>query len=261
MSGLGGAGDARPPATGAPALAAETDVPAGHLPPEDHHRDVTGGGWLRPALFGAMDGLVSNTSLIAGVAGGGAPGHAVMLAGFAGLVAGAFSMAAGEYTSVRAQAEATLAEVNLEKLELRRSPDVEEAELSQAYVQRGLEPGLAREVARQLSRTEADALRAHTQEELGVDIDRLPQPWTAAGSSLGAFASGALVPLLPYLAGARVLWIALLLGAVGLFAAGALVSRFTARGVLYSGTRQLLVGSAAAAVTFGIGHLVGAGVS
>lgn len=231
------------------------------LPPEDHHRDVSGQGWLRPALFGAMDGLVSNTSLIAGVAGGGATTHTVALTGLAGLVAGAFSMAAGEYTSVRAQAEATVAEIRLEQLELQRSPESELAELTQAFVRRGLSHELAGEVAEQLSRDDATALRVHAQEELGVDVDRLPQPLVAAGSSLVAFATGALVPLLPYAVGASLLWLSLLLAGIALVAAGALVSRFTARGALYSGARQLLVGAAAAAVTFGVGHLVGAGVS
>lgn len=231
------------------------------LPPEHHHRDVTGGGWLRPAAFGAMDGLVSNTSLIAGVAGGGGSTHIITLTGLAGLVAGAFSMAAGEYTSVRSQTEATLAEVALEQTELRRSPEEEQAELAQAYEQRGLDPQLARQVAAQLSREPETALRAHTQEELGVDIDRLPNPWVAAGSSLLAFASGALVPLLPYAAHLRMLWLALVLAGVALFACGAVVSRFTDRSVLYAGLRQLGVGALAAAVTFGVGHLVGAGVS
>lgn len=230
------------------------------LPPHDHHRDVSGGP-LRPALFGAMDGLVSNTSLIAGVAGGGAAAGTVLLSGLAGLVAGAFSMAVGEYTSVRAQREATLAEVALEKTELRRSPLSERAELAQRYTDRGLSPELANEVAEQLMSRPDTALRVHAQEELGIDIDRLPSPWIAAGSSITAFALGAFVPLLPYSFGAHVLWISLVLAGLALFLAGAFVSRFSARGAAYAGARQLVLGAVATAVTFGIGQAVGTGVS
>ncbi|HEY5336117.1 MAG TPA: VIT1/CCC1 transporter family protein [Mycobacteriales bacterium] len=230
------------------------------LPPVHHHRDIQGGA-LRPALFGAMDGLVSNGSLIAGVAGSGATTHMVALTALAGLVAGAFSMAVGEYTSVRAQEEATLNEVALERLELRRAPASEQAELAAAYVARGLTPDLAQQVAAQLSQDPEVELRVHTQEELGVDIDNLPSPWTASGSSFVAFSIGAVVPAAPYFFGLHLLWLALLLGAVGLFAAGAAVSRFTGKPYWLSGGRQLLLGAVAAAVTFGIGHLVGAGLS
>ena len=199
------------------------------MPPPDHHRNVTGGGWLRPALFGAMDGLVSNTSLIAGVAGGGASGRTVTLAGLAGLVAGAFSMSVGEYTSVRAQDEATLAEVDMERLELRRQPHSERAELARAYRERGLRPDLADAVAEQLMAGPDRGLHVHAQEELGVDIDRLPSPWVAAGSSFVAFAIGAFLPLAPYVLRAQQLWAALLLGGVGLATAGAFASGSTAR--------------------------------
>lgn len=224
------------------------------------HRDVSGG-WLRPAVFGAMDGLVSNVSLISGVAGGSASAHTVRLAGLAGLVAGAFSMAAGEYTSVRSQNEAMHAEIAVERRELARAPRAEAAELERVFRRRGVEPQLASEVVRQLSQDRDVALRVHVQEELGVDVDNLPSPWVAAGSSLGAFAVGALVPLVPYLAYATVLWISLVVSAIALFVAGAVVSRFTTRTAIYSGARQLLLGAGAAAVTFGVGHLVGTSVS
>jgi VIT1/CCC1 family predicted Fe2+/Mn2+ transporter len=229
------------------------------LPPSDHHRDISGGP-LRPALFGAMDGLVSNTSLIAGVAAGGASAHTVLLTGLAGLVAGAFSMSAGEYSSVLTQREATLAEVAMERIELRRSPQSEHAELAQAYEKRGIAPELADEVVTQLMAQPEAALRAHALEELGVDIDHLPSPWIAAGSSMAAFAGGAFVPVLPYAVGAHLLVISLALAACALFTAGALASRFTGRGVWYSGLRQLLLGVLAAAVTYGVGTLVGHGV-
>jgi len=227
--------------------------------PEEHHRDVTGG-WLRPAVFGVMDGLVSNTALIAGVAGGGAAPRAVALAGLAGLVAGAFSMATGEYVSVASQAELTHAEIEIEKAELARVPEEEQAELALAYIKRGVDPDTAAEVARQLSLDPEQAWRVHAREELGVDPDDLPSPWLAAGSSFGAFTIGALVPLLPYVLGLTSLLVPVLLALLALFAAGALVSRFTNRTALYSGGRQLLLGGAAAAVTFGIGTAVGTGI-
>ena len=227
--------------------------------PDEHHRDVTGG-WMRPAVFGVMDGLVSNTALIAGVAGGGAAPRTVALAGLAGLVAGAFSMATGEYVSVASQAELTRAEIEVEKAELARVPAEEQAELAATYVKRGVDPVTAAEVARQLTVDPEQAWRVHVREELGVDPDDLPSPWVAAGSSFGAFVVGALVPLLPYVLGVTVLVIPVLLALLALFAAGALVSRFTDRSALYSGGRQLLLGGAAAAVTYGIGSAVGTGV-
>ncbi len=226
------------------------------IPPE-HHRDVTGG-WLRPAVFGVMDGLVSNTALIAGVAGGGAASGTVLLAGLAGLAAGAFSMATGEWVSVSSQTELTRAEIALEKSELARVPQAEQAELAAVYRSRGVDAATADEVARQLSRDPEQAWRVHAREELGVDPDDLPSPWLAAGSSFAAFVVGALLPLLPYLFGAgSLLWTVLLAG-LGLFVAGAIVSRFTNRGALFSGSRQLALGAVAAGLTYVVGSLVGA---
>ena len=227
------------------------------------HADVTGG-WLRPAVFGVMDGLVSNFALIAGVAGGvaGAGGDhgTVVLAGLAGLAAGAFSMAAGEYTSVASQAELAQAELAVEREELARSPEIEAEELAQRYVAHGVEIGLAREVARQLSQHPEQALAVHAREELGVDPGDLPSPLLAAVASFLAFAIGAFVPVLPYLLGATSLLPALILSMLGLFAAGALVSRLTARSWWWTGSRQLLLGGTAAALTYGIGVLVGTSV-
>jgi len=220
------------------------------------HRDVTGG-WLRPAVFGAMDGLVSNFALIAGVAGGRAHHQVIVLTGLAGLAAGAFSMAAGEYISVASQSELAQAEIEIERRELEHRPEAEEAELAQLYEARGLEPELAREVARQLSRDPEEALGIHAREELGIDPGDLPSPVLAAGSSFLSFAVGACLPVLPYLRGATSLWPAALLAAIGLFAAGALVSRVTARSWWYGGLRQLILGCAAAAVTFAVGSLIG----
>jgi VIT1/CCC1 family predicted Fe2+/Mn2+ transporter len=229
--------------------------------PEQHHdhRDVTGG-WLRPAVFGVMDGLVSNTALIAGVAGGGAPPRTVILAGLAGLSAGAFSMATGEFVSVASQSELARAEIEVEKAEIARVPDAEEAELAAIYRSRGVDADTAREVAHQLSRDPEQVWRVHAREELGIDPDDLPSPWIAAGSSFAAFTLGAAVPVLPYVLGSTVLAIPLALALLSLFLAGALISRLTDRGALYSGGRQLLLGAAATALTFGIGNAVGAGL-
>lgn len=231
------------------------------VPPEHHHshRDVTGG-WLRPAVFGLTDGLVSNTALIAGVAGGGAAPRTLILIGLAGVAAGAFSMAIGEYTSVAAQGELTRAEIEIEKAEIARVPQAEEAELAAIFRGRGVEEQTARDVARQLSADPEQAWRVHAREELGIDPDDLPSAWVAAGSSFAAFSLGAIVPVVPYLLGATALLMSVLLAGVALFAAGALVSRFTVRSAFYSGTRQLLLGAAAAALTHLVGQAVGTGV-
>lgn len=235
--------------------------PEGAAPRIDHeHADVTGG-WLRPAVFGAMDGLVSNLALITGVAAGSDNREAVVLAGLAGLAAGAFSMAAGEYTSVASQAEQARAEIDVERRELQRNPRGEEAELAAMYVAKGLDPPLARAVAAQLHRDEERALLVHTREELGVDLDDLPSPALAAVSSFFAFALGALVPVLPYLLGAASVLPAVVAALIALFGCGALVTRLTSRPWWYGGSRQLLLGAAAAAITYAVGAAVGAGLS
>ncbi len=244
-------------------MTVQTDrVPPERTPPEHHHdhRDVTGG-WLRPAVFGMTDGLVSNTALIAGVAGGGVLPRTLVLTGLAGLAAGAFSMATGEYTSVASQAELARAEIEIEKAEIARVPQAEEAELAGIYRSRGVDDVTAREVARQLSADPEQAWRVHAREELGIDPDDLPSPWVASGSSFMAFSLGALVPVLPYLLGATSLLLSVLLAGVVLFLAGAMVSRFTDRTALYSGLRQLVLGGLAAGLTHLIGQAVGAGVS
>jgi vacuolar iron transporter family protein len=215
------------------------------------------GGWLRAATFGAMDGLVTNIALIAGVGGGGMQPRTILLTGAAGLVAGAVSMGLGEYTSVKAQNEQVAAEVAKERRELERFPDAEADELAGKWIARGLPEDLARQVADVLKENPDEALRVHAQEELGVDPQEQPSPWVAAVSSFLCFSLGALVPLLPYLFGAGSLWLSLAFGGAGLFVAGALISRFTGRGWVYSGLRLLALGGAAAAVTYGIGALIG----
>jgi VIT1/CCC1 family predicted Fe2+/Mn2+ transporter len=221
-----------------------------------HHRDVTGG-WLRAAVFGAMDGLVSNFALIAGVVGAGAPARMVVVTGLAGLAAGASSMAAGEYVSVASQAELMAAEIKVERREIARNPAGERHELALLYEARGLDRDLAEQVAEQLSRDPEVAWRIHVREELGVDPDDLPSPRVAAVSSFAAFSVGALLPLLPFLLGLHSLTTTVAVSAVGLFASGAVVARLTTTSGWYGGLRQLLLGAAAALVTFGIGWLVG----
>ena len=226
----------------------------------DHtHSDVSGG-WLRAAVFGAMDGLVTNTALVAGVGGGGAAPRAIVLAGVASLVAGAISMALGEYTSVKTQNEQLDLEVEKERRELERNPEGELAELTEMLRVRGVDDRLAHEVAAQLSRDPETALRLHVIAELGLNPEDKPSPWVAAGSSFLTFATGALIPLLPYLFGVSMLWVALLCGGVGLLVAGALSSRFTPRAWWSAGLRQLLFGAAAAGVTYAIGSAIGVAV-
>ncbi|MFY1669183.1 VIT1/CCC1 transporter family protein [Plantactinospora sp. WMMB334] len=226
---------------------------------EHQHADVSGG-WLRPAVFGAMDGLVTNIALIAGVGGGGVAPRNIVLTGFAGLVAGAISMALGEYTSVQSQNEQVAAEVAKERRELERNPAGEARELADAWVEHGLPRELAERVAEALRHNPEQALRVHVQEELGVDADERPSPWTAAFSSFLCFSVGAVVPLLSYLLGFSSLWLALGVGGVGLVVAGALVARFTRRKWWVSGGRQLLLGAAATAATYLVGRLVGVSV-
>ncbi|MFF2806958.1 VIT1/CCC1 transporter family protein [Streptomyces sp. NPDC058000] len=220
------------------------------------HRDVNGG-WLRPAVFGAMDGLVSNLALMTGVAGGAVSQQTIVITGLAGLAAGAFSMAAGEYTSVASQRELVVAELDVERAQLRKHPQDEQAELAALYESRGVEPELARQVAEQLSRDPEQALEIHAREELGIDPSDLPSPMVAAVSSFGSFALGALLPLLPYLLGGSALWPAVLLALLGLFGCGAVVARVTARSWWFSGLRQLALGGAAAGVTYALGALFG----
>jgi VIT1/CCC1 family predicted Fe2+/Mn2+ transporter len=234
--------------------------PARPQEPTHHHRDVSGG-WLRPTVFGAMDGLVTNVSLIAGVGGGGLDRQRIILTGLAGLVAGAFSMATGEYTSVQSQNELVRAEVELERRELRRNPEREKRELAEAFVDKGVEPSLATEVAEQVSRDPDEALRLHAQEELGVDPTELPSPWVAAFSSFFAFSLGAVVPLVTFFAGVSALWPALVVAAVTLFVAGAVVARMTDKPTWYGGLRQVLLATLAAGVTYAIGRAIGASVT
>lgn len=223
------------------------------------HPDVMGG-WLRPAVFGAMDGLVSNFALMMGVVGGSQASDTkpVVLAGLAGLAAGAFSMAAGEYTSVASQREFALAQVEIERDEILHNESAEEAELAAMFIAKGVDGGTARDMAREIHEDPEQAVRVHAREEFGVDPDDLASPVLAAVSSFFSFAVGAVIPLLSYLVGIESAWPAIVLSLLGLFACGALVTRVTSRSWWFGGTRQLVLGGAAAALTYLIGEGVGA---
>ena len=220
------------------------------------HRDVSGG-WLRPTVFGAVDGLVTNASLIAGLGGGGVSAHAVVLTGVAALVAGAFSMGTGEYVSVTNQNELVHAEVAVERTMHAQFPAAEQAELADTFRGYGADPETAARMAAAVSRDPDTALRVHTREELGVDSEDLPSPVVAGVSSLIAFSAGALVPLLPYLVGFAELAYTLGITAVALVVGGMVVGRLTGRSVLRSGLRQLALGALAIGVTYSVGSLIG----
>lgn len=223
----------------------------------DHgHADVSGG-WLRAAVFGAMDGLVTTIAIVAGVGGGGADRQMIILTGMAGLVAGAFSMALGEFASVGAQNDAVGHEVNVEREEIRRNPEVEAAELAGMYEKLGLSESTARLVAEEVHANPDLAVRVHITQELGVDPDDQPSPWTAAISSFLCFAVGGLFPLVPFLLGSPSLALGMAVGAVGLFLLGALTARFTTRSWWAAGLRQLAFGAIAAAATYLVGSLIG----
>src|SRR5918994_5770029 len=182
------------------------------------HSDVTGG-WLRAATFGAMDGLVSNTALIAGV-GAAASAHTVLLSGVAGLLAGAFSMALGEYTSVTTANEQIDSEVRVERRAFERHPKAERAELAAMLVNLGMSHETAKQATDEIHRDENRAVNFHLVQELGVNPDEKPSPWIAAISSFVMFAIGAIVPLFPYLLGYESLWAGLICGGIGLAIAG-----------------------------------------
>ncbi|WP_319449142.1 MULTISPECIES: VIT1/CCC1 transporter family protein [unclassified Mycobacterium] len=225
----------------------------------DHrHADVSGG-WLRAATFGAMDGLVSNTALIAGVAAS-ASAHSVVLAGVAGLLAGSFSMALGEYTSITTANEQLESEVRVERRSFRKYPAEERAELVSMLMDMGLTEDTAAKATEELHRDENQALNFHLVQELGVDPSEKPSPWVAAGASFLMFALGAVIPLLPYLLGFPSLWAGLAFGGVGLLVAGGVAARFTRKPLWLGSVRQLAFGAVAIGATYVVGLLIGAAV-
>jgi VIT1/CCC1 family predicted Fe2+/Mn2+ transporter len=216
-------------------------------------------GALRAAIFGVNDGLVSNLSLIMGFAGAGVGRDVILLAGLAGLTAGAFSMAAGEYVSMRVQRELFERLIHLEAHEIGTDPEGERLELARLLERRGIPARLARESAESLMADPQVALEVHAKEELGLDPAELGSPWGAAGSSFITFSVGALVPLAPFLlaSGGAAAWTAVGISLTALFAVGATMTRFTGRPWALSGGRMTLIGGTAALVTFLIGRLVG----
>jgi vacuolar iron transporter family protein len=220
------------------------------------HPDISGG-WLRAATFGAMDGLVSNTALIAGVAAADSV-HAVTIAGVAGLLAGAFSMALGEYTSVTTSNEQIESEVHVERRALRTRPHAERAELVRMLVDLGLTEKTAQAATDEIHRDENRAVNVHLVREIGVNPAEKPSAMLAATASFLMFALGALIPLIPYLLGFGSLAAGLACGAVGLLIAGGLTARFTRKPVWWAASRQLLFGAVAVAATYLLGLLVDA---
>lgn len=229
---------------------------------EAWHR-MSRAGSLRAAVFGVNDGLVSNFSLVMGFAGADAKPEYLLLAGIAGLLAGSFSMAAGEYVSMRAQRELFEQQIAMEKQELEISPKEEEEELALIYQAKGIPEDEAHALARRIVANPRTAIDTLAREELGLDPSELGSPWVAAVSSFIAFVLGALVPVLPYLiTSGRGAWIAsALLSCLALFGVGALLSIFTARGPFISGMRMLGIGLLASAITYSVGWLLGVSVA
>ncbi|HEY6863944.1 MAG TPA: VIT1/CCC1 transporter family protein [Burkholderiales bacterium] len=226
------------------------------------HRGVAGQGNLRAAVFGVNDGLVSNVSLILGVAGASPSPGVIVLSGVAGLLAGAFSMAAGEYVSVRSQREMYEHQIGLERAELAEYPKAEAEELALIYAARGMPQAEAHALATRTIADPRQALDTLAREELGLNPDELGSPWGAALASFLSFAIGAAVPLVPFLAagGERALAVSIALTAVSLFAVGALISLFTGRSALRDGLRMLAIGAGAGAITYAIGRAMGVGL-
>jgi len=220
-------------------------------------------GTLRASIFGVSDGLVSNLSLVMGVVGAAANNAFIVLAGVAGLLAGAFSMAAGEWISMQSQREVFERQIELEREELRVMPEEEERELARLYRRKGIPDADARRLAHHLMEDPEMALDTKVREELGLDPDQLGSPWGAAGGSFVAFVIGAFVPLLPFLvsSGSPAFFGSLGLSLVALFAVGAAVSLLTGRSLWRSGLRQVVIGGLAAAVTYAVGSIIGVSVA
>lgn len=238
----------------------EADGHGAHVHHDDHRN--LNSGMARAAVFGVSDGLVSNASLVLGIAGADDAQGFVRLAGVAGLIAGAVSMAAGEYVSMRAQRELVERELEVERREHRRNPHHEITELAKIYEKRGVDAEVAREMAEGLMEDPEQALEVHAREEMGVDPNELGSPWLAAVSSFLAFCVGALLPLFPWFfgGGSGAVLASIVLAVIGAAGVGAALARFTGRSVFWSSGRQVLIASGAAVVTYAIGAAVGTGV-
>ncbi len=229
---------------------------AGH--PQEHHRQISGG-WIRAAIFGVSDGLVTNISFLLGFAGANSSHNVVRLAGLATLVAGAFSMGTGEYLSMRAQKELFEYEIGVERQALADRPEAERLELRDLFVARGIDPALAERLSVDLMRDPDMALSTHAREELGVDPTATGKPIAAAFSSFGSFAVGAFIPLIPWLWSANgnpILWSVAFAG-VGSILVGGAIGNMTRRGMVRWALRQLVITVIAAGVTYGVGRGVG----
>jgi vacuolar iron transporter family protein len=221
-------------------------------------------GALRAAIFGLNDGLVSNMSLIFGLAGAVGAGTVVVIAGFAGLLAGAFSMAAGEYVSMKVQREVFEQLIHKEAHEIATQPEEEQRELARIYEGKGIDPETAEKISAALMKDPEAALETHAREELGIDMkEGLGSPWASAGSSFVMFSIGALIPLVPFLftAGGTAVVISAGLSGVTLFGVGGAMTVLTGRGLLLSGARMLAIGAAAATITYEVGTLLGVAIS
>lgn len=226
------------------------------------HRDVQGGN-ARAAVFGVSDGLVSNVALILGIAGATTDGSFVRVAGVSGLLAGAISMAAGEYVSVKAQNELVERELTIERRSILNDPASETAELAAIYQNKGLDPANAKTLATSLMSDPDVALEVHAREELGIDPEGLGEPVAVAGSSFAAFAVGAVLPLIPWFitSGTAAMLASVIIGIVAALAVGYVLARFTERSVVRTAARQALVAAGACAATYVIGSALGTSVA
>ena len=224
------------------------------------HADVSGG-WLRASVFGAMDGLVTNIALVSGVGAAGANPRFIVLTGMAGLVAGAFSMAMGEYASVKTQNEQVDREWAREAEEIRNNPEMEELELAHMFAEMGMSEQTALSAARDVHTDPERAALVHVTHELGLDPEDKPSPQVAAVSSYFTFSLGALVPLIPFLLGFASLAAGLIVGAIGLFVAGAVASLATSQSWWWSAIRQVMFGALAAGATYVVGLVLGVNVT
>jgi VIT1/CCC1 family predicted Fe2+/Mn2+ transporter len=238
------------------------DKPESIVDLEGWHSTIHGGS-LRAAVFGANDGLLSNFSLVMGIAGATAEPRFVLLAGIAGLLAGASSMAAGEFVSVQSQRELYEQQIAIEREELEMAPEEEQEELSLIYQAKGIPKSEAEELAKRIISNPDTAIDTLAREELGLDPSALGSPWTAAASSFVAFACGAAIPVIPYLitTGSAAFIASAIACAASLFMVGGLISLFTGRNFFFSGFRMLGIGAIAAGATYGIGKLLGVTVA
>lgn len=223
----------------------------------DHTHPDLAGGWLRAAVFGAMDGLVSNIALIAGIGAAGASAPVIVVTGSAGLVAGAFSMALGEFASVKTANEQVHSELAIEIEAHARNPEGEIHELARHFNAMGMSDKTASAAAREIHENKDVAARVHITQELGVDPHSNPSPWVAAFSSFAMFSAGAAVPLIPYILGSDSLGLGLGVGAVGLLIAGGVSAKFTRKSYFKSAMRQLMFGAIAVGATYLVGMLLG----